>query len=148
MHKLTSSATADAATIRTAGLDLVDIERLRLAYRRSGPEFLSRVFDEHELMAARNCPAPTWQVLGRMFGIKESVVKAAAGFPPDSGYRDISIEARSGQREWPVRVRGELAEWAGRQGVQLSGGGWMIHSGLGLAWTIGRPVARTSDPRQ
>lgn len=136
---------AGATTIRSAGLDLVDIERLRLAHRRSGPGFLHRVFTSEELTAATNAPAPTWEVLGRLFGIKESVVKAAGGFPRGARYLDISIDVRFGSAEWPVQLHGELASWATGAGLELFGGGRTVHNGLGLAWIVGRTPAGTTE---
>lgn len=104
------------------GTDIVDVERLRLALRRSGDRFVERVFTEAEAAYCRGRPDPALHFAGR-FAAKEAVLKAlGSGWARGVGWRDVEVALGDGPPE--VRLSGrarELAESLGaRDPVRIS----------------------------
>lgn len=116
---------APAGQLWGAGVDVIDHDRFALAIRRTGPALLHRVFDDSE-RSGTDAPcdgsAPELAWLGRLFGIKESVVKVAGGLPAGGGYRDIVVGEAGDDGVRTIELRGELARWAGLHQVTLIGG--------------------------
>jgi holo-[acyl-carrier protein] synthase len=120
-------------TAYAAGVDLADGERLGLALVRSGPGLLRRLFNRDERAACAD--GTDLATTARLFGIKESVIKAAGGLPPGGRYRDIEIDT-TGADTVAVTLRGELGRWADTTGVQLVAGGAPLADGPVLAWAL------------
>ncbi|QEV21766.1 4'-phosphopantetheinyl transferase superfamily protein [Streptomyces alboniger] len=141
------------AAVHSAGVDLVDLRRWDLAVTRTGGAVLRRAFSASERAAAR-CAADgeltPARILGHAFGIKESVVKALGGLPPGSAYADIDVgtgppEQDGGGRQ--VHLRGELARWAARHGVTLTGGTRELADDMAVAWVVAAPTITPAGPR-
>jgi phosphopantetheinyl transferase (holo-ACP synthase) len=118
-------ARVPAAQLWGAGVDVIDHERFALAVRRTGPALLRRVFDDSERSVteeSRDGNAPELTRLGRLFGIKESVIKIAGGLPAGAAYRDIVVGEAGVDGVRTIELRGELARWAGREQLKLIGG--------------------------
>lgn len=101
----------DGYDVCAAGLDVVDVDRLALAVRRSGPRLLDRLFDDRERAACADGQQAV--VMAGLFGIKESVVKVLGGLPRGARYRDVSIDvdaAGPGNGTMPVWLGGVLAD--------------------------------------
>ena len=65
------------------GVDVVELQRLRLAVKRGGAAFLRRVFTEREVAYAKARKRTTFQHLAGRFAAKEAVIKAMAQIAPD-----------------------------------------------------------------
>ncbi|MGW7006235.1 4'-phosphopantetheinyl transferase superfamily protein [Streptomyces sp. NPDC054933] len=138
------------SAVHSAGVDLVDLDRWDRAVKRCGPRLLHRLFADSELAAAERAAADTviapTQVLGYLFGVKESVVKAVGGLPPGSGFTDVRVQLPAGdptETSWPVALDGELVEWARCRDVALVGGAAPLADGMALAWAVARPCDGT-----
>jgi holo-[acyl-carrier protein] synthase len=108
-----------------AGVDVIDHDRFALAIRRTGPALLRRVFDDSERSGTDEPGegnAPELTRLGRLFGIKESVIKVAGGLPTGAGYRDIVVGEAGDDGVRTIELGGELARWARHHQVTLIGG--------------------------
>jgi len=118
-------ARVPAAQLWGAGVDVIDHDRFALAVRRTGPALLRRVFDDSERAGTGESfdgNAPDLTRLGRLFGIKESVIKIAGGLPAGAGYRSIVVGEADVDGVRTIELRDELARWAGREQVKLIGG--------------------------
>ncbi|MFI7067122.1 4'-phosphopantetheinyl transferase superfamily protein [Kribbella sp. NPDC050124] len=127
--------------VSSAGVDLVDQHRFALAVRRTGPKFLHHVFDDTEFAgapASSGVPdGPRLAELGRLFGIKESVVKVVGGLPKDGRYRDIVVSGLDSHDIRTIELRGCMADWAVSRQVELVGGvlaGEVPLPALDLCW--------------
>lgn len=124
----------DGHDVRAAGLDVVDVDRLALAVRRSGPRLLDRLFDDRERAACADGQHAA--IMAGLFGIKESVVKVLGGLPRGASYRDVSIDVdavgpHSGPL--PVRLSGVLAD----QRPSLTvGAHTLVADGLVVSWAL------------
>src|SRR5437773_6331344 len=118
--------------VYAAGVDLVDIDRLRLALARCGTPLLDRLFDADERAACAD--GTDTAVAAGLFGIKESVVKAAGGLPPGASYRDVHVGGGGPGATRPVRLAGELARWADTRRVALTAGDDPLTPGLAPSW--------------
>ncbi len=97
------------------GIDLIEIERLERAIERR-PRLAERVFSAAELEQARDRARPGRHLAAR-FAAKEAALKALGL----GGLRLHEIEVEGGGGEPPrLRLHGEAAEVAARQGVELS----------------------------
>src|SRR5262245_57237944 len=103
------------AEIIGVGVDIIEIERVRVAAERGGERFLKRVFSEAEsaYCRTRRDPAPH---LAARFAAKESVIKALR-VPPGLGWlwRDIEVERSSGPPS--IRLTGRALDRARSLGV-------------------------------
>jgi hypothetical protein len=131
-------------SIRAAGVDLCDAERLRLAVERTGPALAGRVFTAEERSACADGADPTATAI--LFGIKESVIKLVGGLPPGTGFRDIQIGVGAGtggsageglDGPLPVRLGGGLAGLAGPHpaGIVAAGAPLGAHP-IALCWAV------------
>lgn len=88
------------------GIDLIRIERMRMAILRHGDRLLDRLFDPEERQA---CPGPKpWLGLAARFAAKEAVGKAlGTGIGPAGvGWRDIVTLTDKPYGEPRVRLSG------------------------------------------
>lgn len=128
------------AHIHSAGVDLVDLCRWDRAVERCGDALVQRYFTARERRTAQEWATddrPFAEVLGHLFGVKESVVKAVGGLPPTARLADIcvGIPYDDGDREpWTVRLSGPLARWAEAEQVEVVGSSVRIEDGLVLSW--------------
>lgn len=82
------------------GIDVVDLERIQLAYERYGLRFLQKFMTEREIALCCAKPQPVASIAGR-FAAKEAVVKAlGSGF--SGGVHWKSIEVLNDARGRPV----------------------------------------------
>lgn len=100
-----------------AGIDVVEIARMREASRKEG--FLKRVFTGQELEYARTKKRPERHLAGR-FAAKEAVIKALSrGILSGISLREIEVvNGEDGRPE--VRLGHVLAEAVGNRTVHLS----------------------------
>jgi holo-[acyl-carrier protein] synthase len=74
------------------GIDLVEVERIRLSHERFGDRFLQRILlpGEIEYCLSHRCPAPH---LAARFAAKEAVSKAfGTGIGRELGWHDIEVQ--------------------------------------------------------
>ncbi|MGC4897157.1 hypothetical protein [Micromonospora sp. DT31] len=117
----------DSGSIVAAGVDLVDTERLELAFSRSGPGLARRLFgDRAEELTADPAAA------AGAFGVQESVVKLAGGLPKGGRLSDILLDKQGGA----VTLSGVLADWAHRHGAVVVGGYLPLTPGLTVSWAL------------
>jgi holo-[acyl-carrier protein] synthase len=128
--------------IHSAGVDLVDVGRIRRAVIRSGEPFVRRVFGERERAAVSRDPERRIAELAALFGVKESVVKAMGGMPLGGNYADITVDVAPSGSACTVQLRGELARWARRHQVEILAGSAPAGEGMLLSWALalGRDV--------
>jgi phosphopantetheinyl transferase (holo-ACP synthase) len=125
-----------------AGVDVIDHDRFALALRRTGPALVRRVFDDTERSGTDwSRDGDELTRLGRLFGIKESVIKIAGGLPAGAGYRSIVVGEPGDDGIRTIELRDALARWARHEQVKLVGGvlpaGRMLPTGtphLDLCW--------------
>lgn len=100
----------------SAGIDLIEIERIAATIARYGERFLTRVFTEQEL---RHCRGQSHQLAAR-FAAKEAVSKAlGTGLQYRDGVNWRDIEIASDARGKPtVRLSGQAAQRAAQLNVQ------------------------------
>ena len=102
--------------IRGAGIDIIEIDRIRRAVSRWGEGFLFRVFTPAELDRRSASPAGAERLAGR-FAAKEAVMKALGHGRPGVGWREIEITVDP--RGTPgVRLTGRAAAVADRLGIR------------------------------
>ncbi|MEU4392668.1 4'-phosphopantetheinyl transferase superfamily protein [Kribbella sp. NPDC023855] len=135
-------ARVPAGQLWGAGVDVIDHDRFALAFRRTGPALLRRVFDDSERSGTDwSRDGDELTRLGRLFGIKESVIKIAGGLPAGAGYRSIVVGKPGDDGVRTIELRDALARWASREQVKLVGGvlpaGQVLPTGtphLDLCW--------------
>lgn len=94
------------------GIDVIEIERIRLAHERWGSRFLNRIYTPQELAY---CRAKTERLAGR-FAAKEAVSKALGVGIRRLRWKDI--EVLRGERGKPyVLLHGKAASVAATQGL-------------------------------
>ena len=108
------------------GTDVVDLDRFRLALKRT-PGLVDRVFTEGERAYALRKNDPTERLAAR-FAVKEATMKALGVGLGAFKFHDVEvIKARSGEPS--LRLEGAAADLAARRGIT----GWMVsitHSDL------------------
>ena len=136
------------AHLHSAGVDLVDLGRWERAMRRCGDALARRYFTPQERRTAHEraddggCSPD--EVLGHLFGVKESVVKAMGGLPPGARLADICVgmPGGDGDREpWTVHLSGPLVRWAEAEWVgvvDVVGASARLGDGMALAWAAAR----------
>jgi phosphopantetheine--protein transferase-like protein len=122
--------------IHAAGVDVVDVARIRRAVLRSGELFVRRVFGERERAAVSREPDRRIVELAALFGVKESVVKAMGGMPLGGSYADICVDVPDSGSARAVRLTGELAHWARQHQVELLAGSAPAGDGVLLSWAL------------
>lgn len=132
------------AHIHSAGVDLVDLSRWERAVERCGDALAQRYFTARERRTAQEWATDDRsyaEVLGHLFGVKESVVKAVGGLPPTGRLADICVGNPYDNRDpdvWTVRLSGPLACWADAEQVEVVGSSVRIAGGLALSWAAAR----------
>ena len=118
----------------TAGIDLIEIERIERALERR-PALAERIFSSAELELARSRARPGRHLAAR-FAAKEAALKALGL----GGMRLHEVEVVGGGAEPPaLRLSGESARVAAERGVELSVS--LTHSGeLAAAVVVTAPV--------
>lgn len=100
-----------------AGVDLVEVDRVRDALRRWGARFRDRVFlpDEQRYCESRAAP---WRHYAVRFALKEAVGKSfGTGIGAEVGWLDIEVRRADGNGAPSVALHGRAAELAARRGV-------------------------------
>lgn len=126
-------------TLISAGIDLVDLERFRLAVHRTRGRILERVLAPEERAEIRNLPVEQQvDAAARVFGVKEGAIKALGGMPSGASFTDIAMPSSSGASPWPLDARGTFGRRAQELGVDLYAGGGDLpgQQGLALAWVF------------
>jgi holo-[acyl-carrier protein] synthase len=96
------------------GTDVVDLDRFRLALRRT-PGMIERVFTEGERAYALRKNDPTERLAAR-FAVKEATMKAlGVGLGAFKFYDVEVVKARSGEPS--LRLDGRAVELAARRGI-------------------------------
>ncbi|MBP2055642.1 phosphopantetheine--protein transferase-like protein [Streptomyces griseochromogenes] len=132
--------------IHSAGVDLVDLCRWERAMERCGDALAQRYFTAEERRTARERATEgrsAADILGHLFGVKESVVKMAGGLPPTARLADICVEIPEGtwdRRPWPVRLSGALADWACARRVDVVASSGPLTDRMTLAWAAARTL--------
>ncbi|MCI3927950.1 4'-phosphopantetheinyl transferase family protein [Streptomyces sp. AN091965] len=128
------------AALHSAGVDLVDLRRWELALARCGEGLARRYFAPQERCVARELATAERgfaEILGHLFGVKESVVKVVGGLPPTARLADIHVEIPADgndKQPWTVRLCGPLGEWARAERLDVVGASTPLESGMALAW--------------
>jgi holo-[acyl-carrier protein] synthase len=96
------------------GTDVVDLDRFRLALRRT-PGMVDRVFTEGERAYALRKNDPTERLAAR-FAVKEATMKALGVGLGAFKFHDVEVtKARSGEPS--LRLSGRAVELAARRGI-------------------------------
>ncbi|TJZ59238.1 4'-phosphopantetheinyl transferase superfamily protein [Streptomyces piniterrae] len=133
--------------LHSAGVDLVDLCRWERAVERCGDSLAQRYFTAEERRTAREWATDdrsAADVLGHLFGVKESVVKMAGGLPPGARLADISVGIPDdgwGRGPWTVRLDGPLAHRFEAERMEVIGDCVPLVDRMALAWA----AVRTSD---
>lgn len=132
----------------SAGVDLVDVQRLGRAVDTCGPALMHRLFDADERAACADGAEETATAV--LFGIKESVIKVIGGMPPGGRFRDIRIglgaQGPDQDARLLVRLEGELARWSGRDDGALVAGSLPYADDLVVSWALATtPDASSPD---
>jgi holo-[acyl-carrier protein] synthase len=126
------------------GVDLVELDRIRDAFKRWGDRFCERVFLDAEREYCDAQAAPHRHYAGR-FAVKEAVAKAfGTGIGDPIAWRDIEVVRDAASGAPSVRLRGRARETARRRGVtrihvSLS---HSHHLAVAQALVLGTPPAR------
>jgi holo-[acyl-carrier protein] synthase len=101
------------------GIDIIEVARIRKAYRRLGKKFLDGVYTEWEQEFSLKRADPAERLAAR-WAAKEAVAKAlGTGFA--RGVKPVDIEIIDNERSRPtVRVTGKAAGFMGNMKVHLS----------------------------
>jgi len=101
------------------GIDIIEVARIRKAYRRLGKKFLDGVYTEREQEFSLKRADPAERLAAR-WAAKEAVAKAlGTGFA--RGVKPVDIEIIDNERSRPtVRVTGKAAKFMGDMKVHLS----------------------------
>ncbi len=107
------------ARILGTGIDLVEVERMRLALERplTGQRFMQRVFTSGEVAYCESRGVVRCQSYAARFAAKEAAMKAlGTGWSRHAGWRDIEVVRERGQAP-TVRLVGKAAAFAKRRGI-------------------------------
>lgn len=99
------------------GIDLVEVERMRLLLERKGERALKRLFTEGEREYAEQHPEPARQLAARA-AAKEAAYKALSGndLARAIGWRELEVVSQKGQAP-QLLLRGRAIERAHELGV-------------------------------
>ena len=116
-------------TVIGVGIDLVDLERIRLLLASKGEQAMSRFFSAHEREYMASRPDVTGHAAARI-AAKEAVYKAMQALPSARGigWRDIEV-ARDGEGRPAIQLHGlaaKISEASGGLRIQIS----LTHSAL------------------
>lgn len=131
---------------RHAGIDLLDVPRLGLAARRTGPALERRICTEAERCGLPDDPGQRLLTLARIFSVKESALKALGGMPRGGRFHDLCTGDPRSPRT-ALTLTGEAGGTAHRLGVALLAGSRPLAAGLLLTWAVGVPAGAVAlDP--
>ncbi len=100
-----------------AGVDLVEVDRVRDALARWGGRFRDRIFLPEEQRYCESRAAP-WRHYAVRFALKEAVGKSfGTGIGAEVGWLDIEVRRAEGSGAPSVALHGRAAELAARRGV-------------------------------
>jgi holo-[acyl-carrier protein] synthase len=98
------------------GIDLVEVERIRLLLGRHGERFKARTFTEEEIRYCDGCADPAMHYAAR-FAAKEAGAKAlGTGFAEGVSWMDIEVVRNAAGRP-ELRLHAGAGELAALQGV-------------------------------
>ena len=101
-----------------SGIDLIEVNRLKITYKNYGNRFLIRIFDpvEIEQFNKRSKKAKP-NFLAKNFAAKEAVSKVlGVGFSQGVRPKDIVVHRKYGPPE--VELKGEAKKLASRKGIK------------------------------
>lgn len=98
-----------------AGVDIVDIERIRRLGERYGDRFVRRVFTEGEWRSCQGRRDP-WPSLAARWAAKEAGMKSLGLGMEDAGWRDFEVVTPPGQKP-QLALSGRAAQRARELGV-------------------------------
>ena len=100
-----------------SGIDLVEVERLRDAYKNFGSRFLTRIYDPLEIeQFNKKSHRAKPNFLAKNFAAKEAVSKVlGVGFSQGVRPRDIVVLRRYGSPK--VELKGKAKELANKKGI-------------------------------
>jgi holo-[acyl-carrier protein] synthase len=130
--------------VRAAGVDLLDVRRWELAWRRCGEWLERRVCSPAERAALPVDPALRLHQFGLLFSIKESALKAIGGIPRGARFPDITVGPPERGQVSRLALTGETARRTEALGVELVAGALPIRDGLALSWALA--TAKASPP--
>ncbi len=100
-----------------AGIDLVEVARIRQTLEQWRGRFTGRVFLEAERRYCESRPHP-WMHYAVRFAVKEAVAKAfGTGISPELGWQDIEVVSDPATRAPAVKFSPKGRIMAGRRGV-------------------------------
>lgn len=145
MPPATLLADFDRAHTIAGGIDIVDVDRLELAIRRTGSGFVDRVIrpDEREFLAT-DSPSIDMRQFAILFGTKESAVKVLGGLPARATLRDIAVTALPGADPTELTLHGTVRDWAVHKRIRMFAGAATISDRVLLTWVI---ATSTRNPR-
>lgn len=98
------------------GVDLIEIDRVRAAYRKSGERFLKRLYTSGEIQYCLRKKDPSESLAGR-FAAKEAVIKAfSSGFGGRWKWRDIEVTRETSGKP-ALKLRGRFEELRVERGI-------------------------------
>lgn len=101
------------------GIDLIEVERIRLAFQRYGRRFQNRIFTPNEVEFCSGRPDP-YQSYAARFAAKEAFAKAlGTGLRGAVRWRDIQIDDNERSRP-TITTFGRAHSVLGRRPVHLS----------------------------
>lgn len=107
----------DALAVVGAGIDLVEVARIRQMLEHWRTRFTNRVFLEAERSYCESRPRP-WMHYAVRFAVKEAVAKAfGTGISPELGWQDIEVLADPVTRAPFVRFSPKVRALVARRGI-------------------------------
>lgn len=108
---------AGALAVVGAGIDLVEVARIRQVLEQWRVRFTCRVFLETERNYCESRPHP-WMHYAVRFAVKEAVAKAfGTGISPELGWQDIAVQADRDTRAPFVRFSPKGQSLVARRGI-------------------------------
>ena len=100
-----------------SGIDLVEVERLRVTYKNFGDRFLTRIYDPLEIeQFNKKSKRAKPNFLAKNFAAKEAISKVlGVGFSQGVRPKDIVVLRRHGPPK--VKLKGKAKELAGKKGI-------------------------------
>jgi len=114
-HPVPSPPSIADGSVKGVGVDIIEIERVRLAVERGGDRLVARVFTPFEASYCNGKRHPERHFAAR-FAAKEAVVKALR-VPPGLGWLWSQIEVASAGGPPGIRLDGKARERARALGV-------------------------------
>ena len=118
----------------TLGIDVVEIARVRRAVERTAA-FARRVLDEEERRQWTEAGYELVDAVAVCFSVKEAVIKALGGRPPDFRWDAFVVEAPTALDDLPDDARAAALELAGVDGALIAG---RAHGSLWWVASVGQ----------